>query len=33
MFEGKFDLYKEAFDKVNEVEELAYGRGGKEFRL
>lgn len=27
MFEGKFDLYKEAYDKVNEVEELAYGRG------
>jgi len=27
MFEGNFDLYMEALDKVNEIEELAYGRG------
>ena len=27
MFEGKFDVYKEALDKVNEIEELAYGKG------
>lgn len=27
MFEGQFDVYKEALDKVNEVEALAYGKG------